>query len=97
MVPHTQHQLELLTESIRLPAPALARVTVNGLDIDPTTSEADLMAIGSRLFAVRSWTKWALGSVFAAMMRARPHPDQRNHSGEFETGWVSDLARDFLH
>jgi hypothetical protein len=85
-------QLTLVAETIRLPRPELAAFTDQGLTISPDATEADLIALGSRLFAVRSWTKWGLGSVFAAMLTKRPHPDASGHPGEYDTGWVSDFA-----
>jgi hypothetical protein len=85
-------QLELVADTFRLPSPAIASFAPHGLDISPDATEADLVALGSRIFAVRSWTKWGLGSVFAAMMRARPHPDTANHPGEFDTTWASEFA-----
>jgi hypothetical protein len=88
----TARQLTLVTETLRLPRPELAAFTEQGLAISPEASESDLIALGSRLFAVRSWTKWGLGSVFAAMLSKRPHPDQAGHPGEYDTGWVSDFA-----
>ena len=85
-------QLELVADTFRLPSPAVASFAPHGLDISPDATEADLVALGSRIFAVRSWTKWGLGSVFAAMMRARPHPDAANHPGEFDTTWAGEFA-----
>ena len=85
-------QLTLVAETIRLPRPELAVFTDQGLTISRDASEADLIALGSRLFAVRSWTKWGLGSVFAAMLTKRPHPDTSGRPGEYDTGWVSDFA-----
>lgn len=85
-------QLTLITETLRLPRPDIATFTAQGLAISPDASEADLVALGTRLFAVRSWTKWGLGSVFAAMLQKRPHPDTHGHPGEYDTGWVSDFA-----
>lgn len=85
-------QLLLISETIRLPHPGIATFTVQGLTISENATESDLLALGTRLLAVRSWTRWGLGSVFAAMLTKRPHPDASGHAGEFDTGWVSDFA-----
>jgi len=89
---HQPQQLTLITETLRLPRPDIATVTDQGLVISEDATESDLLALGARLFAVRSWTKWGLGSVFAAMLKKRPHPDFAGHPGEYDTGWVSDFA-----
>lgn len=64
-------QLELLSDTLHLRAEGVAAFTARGLVFAPGATESDLLGVGRRLFAVRSYTKWALGSVFAAMIQAR--------------------------
>lgn len=90
--PLSTQQLDLVEATFRLPSPSVATFTHTGLQIAPGATEADLLALGNCIFAVRSWAKWGLGSVFAEMMRKRPHPDARNHPGEYDLTWASDFA-----
>lgn len=67
-----QAQLGLVTDTLHLPtAPGVCRVGPRGLIFAPNATEADLLDVGHSLFAVRSYTKWALGSLFAEMRRKR--------------------------
>lgn len=89
-------QMELISETLRLRAEGVADFTPHGLLFRPDVSEADLLIVGRRLFAVRSYVKWAMGSVFAAMVRvrearreasARARKDEKNG-----TEWAGEFA-----
>lgn len=88
--PQQQHQLELLTDTVRLPA--IATPYSGGLIISPDATEADLLNLGARLFALRAWLKWSLGCLLAEMSKKRAHPDARNHPGEYDVGWVTEFS-----
>lgn len=64
-------QMELLSDTLHLRAEGVAAFASRGLVFAPGVTESELLGVGRRLFAVRSYTKWALGSVFAAMVQAR--------------------------
>lgn len=74
-------QLELLLETLHLPSDGVS-FTTHGLDIAPVATDQELLSIGHRLFAVRLYTKWALGSLFAEMQRRqRARQDERQTRG----------------
>jgi len=92
-----QLSLSLVAESFILPKSGLAQFAPRGLSIAPHASEADLLDIGHRVFAVRGQIKWMLGSLFAAMIEARDAkrnalPAHAQNTIEAGHAWVSAFA-----
>lgn len=65
------NQLDLITESMRLAEPGLVQYGETGLTISPEATDDQLISIGHRLMAVRSYLKWSIGSLLFEMARRR--------------------------
>jgi hypothetical protein len=92
-----QLSLSLVAESFILPKAGLAQFAPRGLSIAPHASEADLLDIGHRVFAVRGQLKWMIGSLFAAMIEARDKqraalPTHAQNTIDAGHSWVSSFA-----
>lgn len=84
-------QLTFAAEVITLPRPGLATFEPRGLTFAASATDADILAIGSRLMACRGYLTWALGSLFAEMMRRRPSGADTTHA-DHDASWVGEFC-----
>ena len=83
-------QLSLVSSTLNLSGGGLVSFTQRGLAITPAVSNDELIAIGNRLFATKSYLNWALGSVFAEMLARRRPATEKNSTGvHFDEEWLS--------
>ncbi len=75
-------QLQLFRESVNL-GESLVSYQPNGLTFSPACTDTQLINVGHRLMAVRSYLKWSLGSLLAEMA------DRRTEDAE---SWISDFC-----
>lgn len=83
-------QLTLISETIRLGDVTFG---AHGLEFGPDFNEADLLTVGHRLFATRSYIKWALGSLFAEMIKRRTRKKEGIENEDAGQEWARDLAQ----
>jgi hypothetical protein len=76
-------QLELITESLRIPCNGV-RIAERGLTFRGAETDSELVRVGSALFGVRSVLKWSLGSLFAEMQRRSADKKQREEKKRAE-------------
>jgi hypothetical protein len=78
-----QTEFQLAAETLTLRASPHVAFTERGIQFAPTISDKDLLSIGHRLFAVKSYLTWAIGSLFNEMLRRRTDP-----KGNTDAEWL---------
>jgi hypothetical protein len=79
-------QLQLIEETLSLPKSAV-QFTAHGLHITAEATDTQLIDIGNRLFAAKGYLRWALGSLFAAML------ERKRDDGVFSDEWLSEWTQ----
>ncbi len=87
-----QAQLELISETIRLPASGVATFGERGLVFSQARTKADLATVGHALFAARSYMKWALGSLFGEMCALRTSVAGTEKDIAADEAWAREFA-----
>ncbi len=82
-------QLSFPSDVLALPKAVLS-FSPRGLVFADDATDAQILAVGHRLLAAKGYISWALGSLFAEMLKRRP--SKAGSLTDRDMGWVSEFC-----